>query len=91
MKCKVCGAESGKYPLCRGCNLRKEKGEVIKCAMCGEWHLLDASCVAPPNVFVSVGDKYLYDAKKHLLAKQSKAFLRPLKHLCRRGIVFFLK
>ena len=31
MKCKVCGAPSGKYPLCPACNAKKEKGEIIKC------------------------------------------------------------
>ena len=31
MKCSVCGAESGKYPLCRNCNQLKEAGMVIKC------------------------------------------------------------
>ena len=31
MKCKVCGVESGKYPLCRACNIKKEKGEIFKC------------------------------------------------------------
>ncbi len=35
MKCKVCGAESGKYPLCRVCNIKKEKGEIFKCEKCG--------------------------------------------------------
>lgn len=26
MKCCVCGAESGHYPLCRACNQKKEQG-----------------------------------------------------------------
>ena len=29
MKCKVCGAESGKYPLCINCNKKKEQGQII--------------------------------------------------------------
>lgn len=34
MKCKVCNAESGKYPLCKECNSKKEAGEIIKCGKC---------------------------------------------------------
>ena len=47
MKCKVCGAESGKYPLCRACNIKKEKGEIIKCEKCGNWHYTNAPCPTP--------------------------------------------
>ena len=28
MKCCVCGAESGRYPLCRACNQQKELGYI---------------------------------------------------------------
>ena len=38
MKCCVCGAESGRYPLCRACNQQKELGYIIKCPVCGQWH-----------------------------------------------------
>ena len=44
MKCQVCGAESGKYPLCRSCNELKEQGVVIKCEKCRKWHYKDAPC-----------------------------------------------
>jgi len=44
MKCKVCGAESGKYPLCRICNDKKEAGEIIKCSTCNRWHYKDHPC-----------------------------------------------
>lgn len=30
MKCCVCGAESGHYPLCRACNQKKEQGAYYK-------------------------------------------------------------
>ena len=43
MKCKVCGAESGKYPLCWNCNILKEQGQIIKCTNCKHWHHKDAS------------------------------------------------
>ncbi len=44
MKCQVCGAESGKYPLCRACNQLKEQGIVIKCDKCRKWHYKNAPC-----------------------------------------------
>lgn len=44
MKCKVCGAESGQYVLCRACNEKKKIGEVIKCPECNEWHYKNESC-----------------------------------------------
>ena len=44
MKCKVCGAESGQYVLCRECNEKKNKGEIIKCKICNEWHYKDKPC-----------------------------------------------
>lgn len=44
MKCKVCGAESGKYPLCRDCNAKNEQGLIIKCDKCGTWHYVDSAC-----------------------------------------------
>ena len=59
MKCKVCGTESGKYPLCRVCNTKKEKGEIIKCEKCGNWHYTNAPC--PVLAPTTDNDKYLYD------------------------------
>ena len=47
MKCCVCGAESGHYPLCRACNQKKEQGLIIKCTQCGQWHYADAPCPQP--------------------------------------------
>lgn len=44
MKCKVCGAESGKYVLCRECNIKKDAGEIIKCSICNTWHHKDYKC-----------------------------------------------
>lgn len=64
MKCQVCGAESGKYPLCKGCNLKKEAGEIIKCKLCGKWHFKDTTCTADETTNT---DAYLYEAKKSLL------------------------
>ncbi len=44
MNCQVCGSESGKYPLCRICNTKKENGIVIKCAKCGKWQYVIHNC-----------------------------------------------
>ena len=44
MKCKVCGAESGKYPLCRECNKKRQTGEIIKCPKCQQWHYINMPC-----------------------------------------------
>lgn len=44
MKCQVCGNESGKYPLCRSCNILKEQGVIIKCNQCHKWHYRNAPC-----------------------------------------------
>lgn len=67
MKCKVCGAESGKYPLCRACNNKKEKGEIIKCEKCDNWHYTNAPCPVPNPT--TDKDKYLYDVRKTLISK----------------------
>lgn len=64
MKCQVCGAESGRYPLCWDCNLKKEAGEVIKCKLCGKWHFKDAACMVEEATDTHA---YLYEAKKSLL------------------------
>ena len=72
MKCKICRAESGKYPLCRACNAKKEQGEIIKCTQCGNWHYAAQPCTAPE----SSGDqgRYLYEAKNTLISKSEQSF-----------------
>lgn len=54
MKCQVCGAESGKYPLCCRCNELKEQGIVIKCPQCHTWHRKDGPCSAAVNPIISL-------------------------------------
>ena len=44
MKCKICGSESGRYPLCRACNIKKEQGQIVKCEECGKWHAASTIC-----------------------------------------------
>ncbi len=77
MKCKVCGAESGKYPLCRVCNIKKEKGEIIKCEKCGKWHYTNMPCPVPMPA--TDEDVYLYEVRKTLISKSEQGFYNVIK------------
>lgn len=77
MKCKVCGAESGKYPLCRACNIKKEKGEIIKCEKCGNWHNINTPC--PELNTATNSDDYLYTVRKSLIRKSEQEFYNVIK------------
>ena len=87
MKCKVCGAESGKYPLCRACNTKKEKGEIIKCVKCSEWHLADAPCVV--HTPTTNTDVFLYEAKKTLISKSERGYFEAIKQSLPDGYFVF--
>lgn len=87
MKCKVCGAESGKYPLCRVCNIKKEKGEIIKCEKCGNWHYTNAPCPVPAPT--TDNDKYLYDVRKTLISKSEQGFYNAIKSCVPEGYCVF--
>lgn len=87
MKCKVCGAESGKYPLCRACNLKKEKGEIIKCNQCGNWHFMNIPCPVPTPVTET--EAYLYDIKKTLISKSEQGFYTAIKASVPEGYCVF--
>lgn len=87
MKCKVCGSESGKYPLCRACNLKKDKGEIIKCDKCNNWHYLNEPC--PTITPVTDNDKYLYDTKKTLISKSEQGFFNAIKSSIPEGYCVF--
>lgn len=87
MKCKVCGAESGKYPLCRACNAKKENGEITKCDNCGNWHYPSEQCKIP--VFIADNDKYLYDVRKTLISKSEQGFYNAIKSSVPDGFCVF--
>lgn len=76
MKCKVCGAESGKYPLCRACNLKKDRGEIVKCAVCNNWHYTNSPCPLP--VASASNDVFLYDAKARLMSNAERDFYHAI-------------
>lgn len=76
MKCKVCGAESGKYPLCYACNLKKEKGIIIKCPKCQNWHYADQNC--DDNNQENTKEEFLYKAKNALITDTEKEFYKAI-------------
>ena len=78
MRCNVCGGESGRYPLCRACNIKKDKGEIIKCEKCGKWHETGAQCVSK-SVFNGNDYEYLYKSKKTLISKSEQEYYLAIK------------
>lgn len=78
MKCKVCGAESGKYPLCKECNKKKEAGEIIKCPKCQKWHDANVPCAEDKEVTVE-SEKFLYELKTSLVTKTEMEYLSCIK------------
>ena len=86
MKCKVCGNESGNYPLCRACNLKKEKGEIVKCNKCGQWHYVDSPCSTEAELSPN---SFLYDLKPTLLSKTEQNFFTAIKESIPEGYLVF--
>ena len=78
MKCKVCGAESGKYPLCRECYRKKEAGEIIKCPVCQQWHYADMPC---PDGQDKPAGQFLYERKFSLVTRTEMEFLNCIKEV----------
>ncbi len=86
MKCKVCGAESGKYPLCRVCNVKKDKGEIIKCSKCDNWHSVNAVC-GQNNTFITntVTSAFLYDSQERLISKSEQEYYKVILSVLPEG------
>lgn len=74
MKCQVCGAESGKYPLCRECNKKRETGEIIKCSKCRKWHDADMPCKEEAETA-----DFLYELKDSMVTKTEMEYLKAIK------------
>lgn len=87
MKCKVCGAESGKYPLCRSCYAQKERGLIVKCKICGNWHYANQPCPTP--VPLSEDDRYLYEVKRTLISKAEQGFYYAIRGAVPDGYCVF--
>lgn len=75
MKCRICGAESGKYPLCKECNQKRESGEIIKCPLCGEWHYSGAPCKTVKDINA---EEYLYSPRDRLISKSENEFFKAI-------------
>ncbi len=86
MRCKVCGAESGKYILCRSCNAKKKAGEIIKCERCGQWHYYTQPCPPPP---AALQETYLYTLKSSLISHTESAFFLAIKAAVPEGFCVF--
>lgn len=84
MKCKICGAESGKYPLCRACNLKKDKGEIIKCSKCNNWHYTQLPCPT-----FSDKENFLYSLKRSLISHNEQLFYDAIKEVIPDGYFVF--
>lgn len=89
MKCKVCGAESGKYPLCKECNGKRESGEIIKCEKCHKWHYITMPCEIEKSE-IEESDKetevkFLYQLKSSLVTDTEMKFLKCIKEVLPEG------
>lgn len=98
MKCQVCGDESGKYPLCKQCNIKKEQGLIAKCVICNKWHYKDAPCPTPNSSSAptnsnapsnSETDEFLYEPKRSLITKTEFEFLEAIKQSIPAGYQIF--
>ena len=80
MKCKVCGMDSGKYYLCRACNIKKEQGLIIKCPQCNTWHYKDDCCTQPLSSASDMHkNDFLYSTKKALISQSERSFYDAIK------------
>lgn len=86
MVCQVCGAESGKYPLCKNCYKKHEAGEIIKCELCGSWHFKDAPCKTVEDVNA---EEFLYSPRIRLITKSESAFFDAISAALPEGFHVF--
>ncbi|MCQ2450176.1 MAG: DUF2726 domain-containing protein [Clostridia bacterium] len=85
MKCCVCGAESGKYPLCKACNRKRETGQIVKCQKCNQWHYITQPCAVPK----SNPNEYLYELKTRLISNSEQSFYCAIKQSVPDGFQVF--
>lgn len=86
MNCQVCGHSSGKYPLCKACNAKKEQGLIIKCSTCGQWHYKSAECSQKRE---PSAEAFLYEPKKSLISKSEQGYFAALKEALPEGYFVF--
>lgn len=88
MKCKVCGAESGKYPLCKECNRKRESGEIIKCVKCHKYHYISIPCETEGDEIEADKEtegEFLYQLKPSLVTDTEMSFLKCIKSVLPEG------
>ena len=73
MKCKSCGAESGKYPLCRECYKKERAGSGFHAGQGQEEPHSDES------------RKFLYELKASLVTETERKFLDCIKSVLPEG------
>lgn len=86
MNCQVCGNQSGKYPLCKACNDKKNQGIVIKCYKCGNWHYKYSECPQPINTNDQL---FIYEVKNSLITPTEQSFFVALKEIVPQGYMVF--
>ncbi len=84
MRCQVCGNYSGKYPLCKTCNNLKERGIIVKCSKCGNWHSKGAECRA-----TSSDCEYLYQLKRSLMTRNEQNYYAAILKILPSGYLLF--
>lgn len=82
MKCQVCGNDSGKYQLCYECNARRQKGDIVKCSNCGNWHFTNKSC---ETCSMQVNSNFIYELKSSLLSPIEKEYFDCIKTVLPEG------
>lgn len=73
MKCRVCGAESGKYPLCKECNQNRQ-GDDIKMSKLKFYANMSCADTDENN-----NENFLYELKSSLVTKTEMEFLECIK------------
>ena len=85
LKCKICGAESGRYPLCWECNKKKEAGEVVKCPACLTWHHVNEPCGCAETASDEMEENFLYELKNSLVTNTEMRYLKCIKDILPEG------
>ena len=83
MRCAVCGAESGRYPLCRSCHAKAQTGEIIKCPRCQRWHYAKDPCPVDPET------AFLYEPRPALVSAGEEKFWEVMKTVLPQGYCIF--
>lgn len=77
MKCKICGAESGKYAICYACNSKRKKGDAAHNAQYAT------------NISTINDSGFLYNVRKTLISKSEQSFYNVIKSVVPIGYCVF--